>query len=630
MSEHRPPIGLYITLGVIGLALAGAAVALFVVRKPSLPKAEVTAYLKAFEAFDPAAMAKRTDQPAGTLTGPVGGMKQNLVVSSATFEPLAMKRVRGGVDAPFDGRLQLSGVGELRYRGRLHLARIQHAWKVVWTTESLHPDLHAGLRFSRSRVWPTRAPIVDDKGGPLASMQDAVSVGIEPDHMNDVGAVQAAFKSQLGIDPATVTAILAKPRARDDFFLPVVTVKADRFAQLRAALEPVPGIVFQKTSTRQSPSDNFAFHLIGRVGEITADRLKQLGAPYAVGDVVGLSGMEAVGERQLAGKPTITVRIVDTRGQAVQTLLHIDGVVPQPVEITIDTAIQAAAEQALAGVAQPAAIVAVDGPTGAIRAVVSRPLDQEFDRALAGRYPPGSTFKVITTAALLGAGSTPDTQATCPPTATIGGKAFRNFEGETAGGLSLRRAFAISCNTAFVTMASKLPPAAVGDAATAFGFGARYDLPLPVAGGQYPTPTDAAERAAAAIGQARVTASPLHMATVAAAVQSGTWHPPTLISGAAAPSAAGTPLPAATVSALASMMRDVVTSGTGTAANVPGAPVMGKTGTAEFGTANPPTTHAWFIGFRGTLAFCVFVEGGGVGGRVAAPIAAKFLAAAPA
>src|SRR5207248_5856186 len=109
----------------------------------------------------------------------------------------------------------------------------------------------------------------------------------------------------------------------------------------------------------------------------------------------------------------------------------------------------------------------------------------------------------------------------------------------------------------------------------------------------------------------------------------GTWHPPTLVqdppqgAGAAAPATVAAPV----VTALHQLMRAVVTSGTGTAANVPGPPVYGKTGTAEFGPATPPATHAWFIGFRGDVAFAVLVEGGGVGGRVAGPIAARFLAA---
>jgi cell division protein FtsI/penicillin-binding protein 2 len=72
-------------------------------------------------------------------------------------------------------------------------------------------------------------------------------------------------------------------------------------------------------------------------------------------------------------------------------------------------------------------------------------------------------------------------------------------------------------------------------------------------------------------------------------------------------------------------MRLVVTSGTGTKADIGGEPVHGKTGTAEFGTRRPPETHAWFVGFRGDLAFAVLVEGGGFGGEVAAPLAARFL-----
>jgi cell division protein FtsI/penicillin-binding protein 2 len=143
------------------------------------------------------------------------------------------------------------------------------------------------------------------------------------------------------------------------------------------------------------------------------------------------------------------------------------------------------------------------------------------------------------------------------------------------------------------------------------------------------------ELGAAAIGQGRVTASPVQMATVAATAASGQWRQPVLILQPRAiteSAVSGTLPPAVTpavVNALRSFMAEVVTAGTGRAAAVSGQQIAGKTGTAEFGPNDPPSTHAWFIGFRGTIAFAVLVEGGGVGGEVAAPIAARFLSALP-
>ncbi len=92
-----------------------------------------------------------------------------------------------------------------------------------------------------------------------------------------------------------------------------------------------------------------------------------------------------------------------------------------------------AADQALAGITQPAAIVAIDAPTGEVRAVAASPLDQQFNRALDGRYPPGSSFKVATSEALVRDGVRPETTVSCEPTATIGGKPFKNFEDESFG-----------------------------------------------------------------------------------------------------------------------------------------------------------------------------------------------------
>jgi cell division protein FtsI/penicillin-binding protein 2 len=308
----------------------------------------------------------------------------------------------------------------------------------------------------------------------------------------------------------------------------------------------------------------------------------------------------------------------------VKTVKQFPGRNPQPVQITIDPAIQQAADAALAGQSGNAALVAVDTVTGQIRAVVSKP-DNGFPRALDGAYPPGSTFKIITSTALLNGGIAPTTPAPCPPTLTVDGRQFRNFEGESSSSLDLAHAFQISCNNAFIGLADKLPPDALTNAAALFGFNVDWKLPVPSSPGSFPTPKDDAERAASAIGQGRVLASPVQMATVAATVASGTWHAPTLTTQPVPEVHSARTLPPATALALRNFMASVV-QGEGTAAGAglpPG--TFGKTGTAEFGDANPPQTHAWFVGYRDNLAFAVIVEGGGVGGRVAAPIAARFL-----
>jgi cell division protein FtsI/penicillin-binding protein 2 len=344
--------------------------------------------------------------------------------------------------------------------------------------------------------------------------------------------------------------------------------------------------------------------IAGTVGEATSEQAAALGAPYRAGDTVGQSGLQAAFERRLAGEPASELRVVDGGGAVVETLLQTPGGPPQPVQTGIDPRVQQLAGRALQGVTQPAALVAIHAPSGEVRAVVSRPA-LGFPRAMQGRYPPGSTFKIVTTAAALASGQSPDGSVPCPPEVVVGGRRFVNAEGEALGPIPFRTAFFRSCNTAFIDVATALPADAVGAAAATFGFEG-YDLPVPAFSGRFPPPEGIVERAAAAIGQARVEASPLHMASVAAGVSSGTWKAPRLVRSAPGPEH---PLPVAPT--LRELMRLVVTSGTGTAANVAGPPVHGKTGTAEFGTRQPPQTHAWFVGFRGDLALAVLVEGGG-------------------
>jgi Penicillin binding protein transpeptidase domain/NTF2-like N-terminal transpeptidase domain/Penicillin-binding Protein dimerisation domain len=370
--------------------------------------------------------------------------------------------------------------------------------------------------------------------------------------------------------------------------------------------------------------------LVGSVGDVTAEDLKRLGAPYQGGDKAGRSGLERTFERRLAGSPTGEVQLVDEDGTTVKVVQRYGGRPGADVRTTLDPAMQAAAESALQAGAHghEAALVAVQPSTGEVRALVSLP-NGGFPRATLGTYPPGSTFKVITTAALLAKGERPDDMVTCPKEIKLGGITIHNFEQEQLGSIPFRTAFAKSCNTAFVQLAtSRLSGSELAQAASRFGFGVALAPGVSSATSRFPVPQSSPELAMAAFGQARVTASPLLMAGVAAAVQSGTWRAPKVVDDQALGSLevrqpGPRHLDPAVTATLRTLMRQVVTSGTAAGAGLP-SDVSGKTGTAEFGSGDKPPTHAWFIGFRNDLAVAVVVEGGGVGGEVAAPIAARF------
>jgi hypothetical protein len=341
----------------------------------------------------------------------------------------------------------------------------------------------------------------------------------------------------------------------------------------------------------------------------------------------GTGGLELALDSRLAG-PTVTeVQVVNaTTGALVRRVATFGtGKAPADVATTLSAHIQSAAQTALASVTGPAALVAIDTRTGAVRAVANKPLTG-FPAALRGSYAPGSTFKTVTALAALMHGFTPASQLDCPATVNAGGKQFHNHEPGSRGRISLLTAYAQSCNTAFVNLSQSLPKGSVTAAARLLGFDAAEPLlPIPSAGGTLPPPRDTAEAAADAIGQGRVEASPLLMASVAAAVADGTWRQPRLTS---CPSCTSHALPPSAIAGLRQLMRAVVTSGTGSAlASFAAPPASAKTGTAEFGTGTPPSTHAWMIGYRGQLAFAVYVETGESGGRTAGPVAAAFLRA---
>jgi hypothetical protein len=619
---------------VLLLAAAGAGAWWLVLRPRGDPAPVARAYLDAWERADWAGMQRLVAAPPADFADQHRRMLTALGVRATALTQGPLRQEDDRADAAYTAQLDLRGLGRWTYQGSLRLVRRdRRTWKVDWSPAAIHPQLGPGKRLARTRSWPPRAPILASDGGRLADAGEEVLVGVVGSRVKDRGLVGRALVGTAGADQALVSRTLDKAAQAPGQFLPVLTLPMARYQEIRATIHPVPGLSFQVRSGRRVAGPASAALLIGQVGEATADDLKELGAPYQQGDRVGHGGFEAAFERQLAGAPGGEVRLVEqptgdgaTSQEAAPLVLYrFPAKQGSPVHTTLDPRVLRAAEKALVGVAKPAALVALKPSTGEVRAVVNWPLGGSFNRAMVGRYPPGSTFKVVTAAALLGGGLKPGDRVTCPPRTVVGGRPFRNFEGEALGPITFTQAFAHSCNTAFVQLAgSRLDSDKLAEAAGRFGFETELSPGLPAITGRFPKPDDDAELAAAAIGQGRVVTSPLLMAGVAGAVQNGSWHPPRL--AAEAKPAEPRPLGPGVAASLRGLMQAVVREGTAAPAHLPGG-TGGKTGTAEFGTGNPLPTHAWFVGFRGDLAFAVVVEGGGVGGRVAAPIAGRFLTA---
>jgi hypothetical protein len=369
--------------------------------------------------------------------------------------------------------------------------------------------------------------------------------------------------------------------------------------------------------------------LTGTVVAATAAQAKALGAPYQAGDLIGQGGIEQAYQAQLAGRPSLVIQVEGPGNRRDATAARFAGSAGAPVQTSINMQDQVAASAAVrsATTTKPVDIVAIQPSTGKVLAVVERP--GGFDRALLGEFPPGSTFKVVTASALAQTGMTPGSAAQCPSQVTIDGRAFHNFDFEQFGATTLQNAFAVSCNTTFALLATqRLSGPTLGSMAATLGFNAKVALGIPAELGQFSTPHQPVDLAADAFGQGTDLVNPLSQASLAAAIDNGTWRPPQLVTSPA-PQQSAQPhaIPATILNTLRPMMRAVVTSGTAAGVGFPPG-VFGKTGTAEFGTGANPPTHAWFIGYRGDLAVAVLVEGGGVGADASGPIANAFLRSA--
>ena len=428
---------------------------------------------------------------------------------------------------------------------------------------------------------------------------------------------------------------LAQAAAHPDYFEPVFSVSRLRFTQLKAAPGPanvyaVRGTEFEDSAHVTAITAQLGAHVIGSLGPVTAQQLQALGAPYDAAASVGQTGLEAAWERRLAGTPVTRVSIQNAAGNPVRQLAAFPGQPGQAVRTSLDPRVQRAAEAALATSTHPdVAMVAIRASTGQVLAVAADPVSG-YDTALQGAYPPGSTFKVLTSTALFRHGLTPASRASCPPTLTVDGETFHNAEGDGPAS-TVRAAFAESCNTAFLSLAlAHLSAPDFTAAARLYGLARTPHLGLPAFAANVPRPASPTELAADAMGQGRLTFSPLGMASVAAAIDSGVVRAPRLVAGAPDDQVPASRLPARIVNGLREMMAGVVSGGTAAGTGLP-AGTHAKTGTAEYGTGpeSKLKLDGWLMGYDGDIAFAMVTQntGGADGGPVDGPVIARFLRA---
>ena len=511
----------------------------------------------------------------------------------------------------------------------------EHAWAVDWATTTLIPDLAPDERLEIAREYGPRADVDDSQGAPIVTLRPVGRYGLDKANTpaEQVGPSAEAIANALGLDPAAfrATAEAAGPEA---FVEGLVVREGQEGEFVKPEFASIPGALRVPDDVMLAPTRTFAREIIGVVGDATAEIVEKSDGSIRAGDRVGLSGLLAQYDDRLRGTPA--TRIEAVAGEDRREVVAWEGEPGEPLVLTLDQTMQMDAEALLAplaGEGAPAsALVAVRPSTGEILAAANGPGSGGINAATAGEYAPGSTFKLVTSLALLRSGLKLDDVLSCPETLDVDGYTFHNFDDYPAtalGDVTFQTALANSCNTAMIGARDRIEGDALADAAQTLGLGEAPDLGFPAALGTVPAAEGETEKAADLIGQGRITATPLGMATVAASIAAGQAVVPHLIDGQVAEAAATTPLTADETASLQQLMRSVVTDGSATfLGSVPGEPVGAKTGTAEYGEAGADGSypkHTWMIATHGDLAVAVFVETGISGAQTAGPIMQAFL-----
>lgn len=524
-----------------------------------------------------------------------------------------------------------------------------------------------------------RGRIYDREGVPLATNQPSFSLIFLPGKgraRQDLEPLARELGRQLSRDPQDLLETLEEAERDKSVARLAENLPTATFFQLSELKTLYPGVDLITEARRYYPFGRFASHLLGFMGKMNPREWRVRKAQgYRADSRVGKMGLESAFEDELRGRDGGIQMEVDAQGRLKRKLGEILWQPGSNIHLTIDAAVQKAADEGLrTSITGRGAAIAIDPRTGEILAMSSQPdFDPnaflstdpeevkrtshdlpEFNNAIAGAYPPGSTFKPIVSLAALNEGRiTPNDTFYCPGYFKLGSSIFHCDKHEAHGAVSFLKGLSESCNVYFYNVGLKTGGDRIERYARAFGLGQKTNIALrgEKAGHLFGPETRRAsgrpywydgDTLNLAIGQGELTVTPLQMAVVAAALANrGTvWRPhytQKIVYVDGRPDFVQKPERLGQVVAKDSAwdlvqkaMEVVVSSGTGYSAKIPGLVVAGKTGTAQ----NPHgKDDAWFISYAArpgetaSIAIAVLVENAGYGAVAAVPVAKKMILA---
>lgn len=548
-------------------------------------------FLTALGRGDTAAAARLTDAPEAA--------KRTLDQVRTALGPKSVSATTGSVEEPSDASATVSYTlnwtlahgRKWSYQAKADLTPVEDGWTVHWAPTVVHPGLAPRQTIALQEDVPELAPVLDRDGRKLLDPRSVVSVMLFPEEAAKGGGVGRVAGELAGalrrFDPTITKAEITKGAAKapKNGSNLVAVLRDTDYLRAKPAIYDLPGVKFSRQERLLAPTKDFGAAVLPSVRTLV--------------------------EKRVAGRAGWRVAVLDATGAEASELYAKE---PQPspaVRTTLSYQAQDAAEKAVKNVGKPAAIVAMEASTGELLAVGQNPeANEQGAIGLSGRYPPGSTFKIVTAAAALQSGKVrADSRVDCPGTLVIGGRLVPNEDRFELGKVPLSTAFARSCNTTFAKLSSGMPDDALTKSARDLGIGADFEIPgITTITGSAPPAENVVQKAEDGFGQGKILASPFGMALVAATVAEGKTPTPSLLYGEKTKAKfLGTPLPESTLKALRAMMRKVVTSGTARAlAGLPD--VRGKTGTAQYGDGKH--SHGWFAGYQDDVAFAVLIVGG--------------------